>query len=973
MVKKPPCRICRSKKWRKNSLGFYICEFGHQLEGHQEEEGEFDASLGSMHRRQLRGPKRKRKTKKAQHYYGANAEDLLLQAMQLILRKQLYALVHDLGFPPEIEQVAQEYWTLYISCQKTYQDTSKPTTEPAYSRNVEESETGNTDDREPDDEETHLTPEGGDTLATRSAKRTNQSTFRDKTKVPGKDPDELDKLEVFQNDNSEHSNSSEDDSEIDSDQELQTGDNDDVESNEDERGGDPSTERRAKCPADEDPRRLNIGFTVAICYLAAVHLQLPVTMGDFNRWAMDRRLPYFNAMQHLPADMKLKVPFPGALRPNSFGLYPDMPNIPLLIFRFTQELMLPIEVYPCALRLSQILFEIKTPSAGQPESSLDIYHFRHRTVKGPTIAMALVIVVAKMFFGLDGKNREFEELIQVNPDLYSEYFKEEVMPVSKPEFGDLLTAFETTEYAQKAGECSYKQDISPGIEAFIRNLHSGVAPPESSRDDGGLEPPPLRPGEGYVLYRNDNEGVYLGNYARVLSHASNVLYLNPELLQREVRRIEESLLLTERNSNAHQFAKQEFTIPESHDTLQRIDYDKVSREEFIEQFEEKYLPVVIRGVTEDWGSCKNWNSETFLKKYYSQPFKVGEDDDGNNVYVKMKYFLKYAETDGLKDDSPLYIFDSGFVKRKLTPVQKRRITGSGSSSSSSSSSERKLKRSPKSKEESSSSGDEAGAVGSKRARSGSKSPTATSRKIIRVFGKRVSPGASDSTNSRSGSTEASKERVSKREEEHASTLLNDYMVPKYFKDDLFHVYDPPMKPFDREAVSWFHHVYPRFVENDFELGKKYGMIQVIQGPGETMFVPGGWPHIVMNLDFTIAITQNFCSPTNFESVWLNTRHARPKLAKKLQSEIERLHVKTGRCFYKDLLDKCRSLAYVPMLRMSTDDSSSSSSSSSDSSDDMSSTESESDIGEICMCHKCKKKRRKEARRASKEGKTDKSD
>ncbi|CAO3574408.1 unnamed protein product [Mortierella alpina] len=176
-----------------------------------------------------------------------------------------------------------------------------------------------------------------------------------------------------------------------------------------------------------------------------------------------------------------------------------------------------------------------------------------------------------------------------------------------------------------------------------------------------------------------------------------------------------------------------------------------------------------------------------------------------------------------------------------------------------------------------------------------------------------------------------------------------------------------MKPFDREAVSWFHHVYPRFAANDFELGKKYGMIQVIQRPGETMFVPGGWPHIVMNLDFTIAITQNFCSPTNFESVWLSTRHARPKLAKKFRSQLERQYSKTGKCFYKDLLDKCRSLAYVPMLRMSTDDSSSSSSSSSDSSDgDVSSTESESDIGEICMCHKCKKKRRKETRRANKE-------
>lgn len=102
---------------------------------------------------------------------------------------------------------------------------------------------------------------------------------------------------------------------------------------------------------------------------------------------------------------------------------------------------------------------------------------------------------------------------------------------------------------------------------------------------------------------------------------------------------------------------------------------------------------------------------------------------------------------------------------------------------------------------------------------------------------------------------------------------------------------PPCTPGDKIGMVkglpqipssiWFRDYYNKVTcTNSWK--KEWKPVEVLQNPGETVFVPAGWPHIVLNLHLSVAVTHNYASEFSpfFTTMWKDMVIDEPNYAKR---------------------------------------------------------------------------------------------
>lgn len=270
-----------------------------------------------------------------------------------------------------------------------------------------------------------------------------------------------------------------------------------------------------------------------------------------------------------------------------------------------------------------------------------------------------------------------------------------------------------------------------------------------------------------------------------------------------------------------------------------VDRSDITPETFYRDYLAKGIPVIVRGGLNDWPAIKSglWSTERLQKRFKHSMFKIGEEDNGRKIRAKFKYFNDYMKNN--QDDSPLYLFESGF---DFAPEMAGLLDDFSI-------------------------------------------PDVFPHDYLNLCGKENKPPSRWFCigPKRSGTTVHKDPLGTNAWNAVTSGLKRWVVIDPTIPRSLARGTKYRKKGEGTEAIDYFDLLLPRIKSENPGIH----LLEGLQGPGDLIFVPGGWWHGVVNLEDSIAVTQNYCGPENFDFVYTRMTRDRPGLCMRWERNCKR--------------------------------------------------------------------------------------
>ncbi|KAG6866442.1 hypothetical protein C0991_003960 [Blastosporella zonata] len=370
MAPRRRCPTCGSRQWHKEpSSGLIACSEGHVLQNYRNEATEAeDIGQHALRKRTLKsGRKKKEPGSRANPslYHGARARYHYFECLQLILRKQVAALVKLWALPQEFEVICRDIWALHIDLLP-----NSPSAEPYYYaqelRNEDSGEGASKSKADNASEESDSDEDG--------EKPSSEDDERDDMEGRDEDP-ELTAL-LRANSDAEESSDSGDEGEM--------------------------PKHKGKIKGRSRGRKIYEGpaSTIAVLIVGCWTLRVPVLCRDFKK----QHAPSTQALHGLASRLS-KMMY------TSYGIFtPEANAAPILWRVVSQGLGGTPMLYRLTKRLGQILslpltlHHTLAPGL-EKRKTYDPERHVYDSVAPEVSLMAAGIVVLKLVYGLDGQTR----------------------------------------------------------------------------------------------------------------------------------------------------------------------------------------------------------------------------------------------------------------------------------------------------------------------------------------------------------------------------------------------------------------------------------------------------------------------------------------------------------------------------------------------------------------------------------------